>query len=48
MIGLGKPREVGVSVVASAGVLLAAAVIASFLQAARAARSDMMQALRSE
>jgi putative ABC transport system permease protein len=37
-----------VPVVASAGVLLAAAVIASFLPAARAARIDVMQALRSE
>jgi putative ABC transport system permease protein len=37
-----------VPVVASAGVLLAAAVVASFLPAARAARIDVMQALRSE
>jgi putative ABC transport system permease protein len=37
-----------VPVVPSAGVLLAAAVIASFLPAARAARIDVMQALRSE
>jgi putative ABC transport system permease protein len=35
-------------VLASAGVLLAAAVIASFLPAARAARIDVMEALRSE
>ena len=35
-------------VVASAGVLLAAAVIASFVPAARAARIDVTQALRSE
>ena len=37
-----------VPVVASAGVLLAAAVIASVLPAARAARIDVTQALRSE
>ena len=37
-----------VAVVASAGVLLAAAVVASVLPAARAARIDVMQALRSE
>jgi ABC-type antimicrobial peptide transport system permease subunit len=37
-----------VPVVASAFVLLAAAVIASALPAARAARVDVMQALRSE
>jgi putative ABC transport system permease protein len=37
-----------VPVVASAGVLLAAAVVASFLPAARAARIDVIQALRSE
>ncbi len=36
------------AVVASALVLLAAAVIASALPAARAARVDVMQALRSE
>jgi putative ABC transport system permease protein len=35
-------------VIVSAGVLLAAAVIASMLPAARAARVDAMQALRSE
>jgi putative ABC transport system permease protein len=35
-------------VVASAGVLLGAAVIASVLPAARAARIDVTQALRSE
>jgi len=35
-------------VLASAGVLLAAAVMASFLPAARAARIDVMEALRSE
>jgi ABC-type lipoprotein release transport system permease subunit len=34
--------------VALAGGLLAAAVIASFLPAARAARIDVMEALRSE
>ncbi|MFZ1033752.1 MAG: FtsX-like permease family protein, partial [Candidatus Acidiferrales bacterium] len=37
-----------VTVVASAMVLLAAAVVASFLPAARAARIDVIQALRSE
>jgi len=37
-----------VPVLASAIVLLAAAVIASVLPAARAARIDVMQALRSE
>jgi ABC-type antimicrobial peptide transport system permease subunit len=37
-----------VPVLASALVLLAAAVVASFLPAARAARIDVMQALRSE
>ena len=37
-----------VPVMASAGVLLAAAVVASFLPAARAARIDVIQALRSE
>jgi putative ABC transport system permease protein len=37
-----------VPVVASAGVLLAAAIVASFLPAARAARIDVIQALRSE
>ena len=37
-----------VPVVASAVVLLAAAVVASVLPAARAARVDVMQALRSE
>jgi len=35
-------------VVASAVVLLAAAVVASVLPAARAARVDVMEALRSE
>jgi ABC-type antimicrobial peptide transport system permease subunit len=35
-------------VVASAAVLLAAAVVASVLPAARAARVDITQALRSE
>jgi ABC-type antimicrobial peptide transport system permease subunit len=35
-------------VIASALVLLAAAVIASMLPAARAARIDVMEALRSE
>jgi ABC-type antimicrobial peptide transport system permease subunit len=35
-------------VVVSAGVLLAAAVIASMVPAARAARVDVMQALRSD
>ncbi len=35
-------------VIASAGVLLLAAVVASFLPAARAARIDVMEALRSE
>ena len=37
-----------VPVVASAAVLLAAAVVASVLPAARAARIDVMDALRSE
>jgi putative ABC transport system permease protein len=37
-----------VPVVASALVLLAAAVVASVLPAARAARVDVMEALRSE
>jgi putative ABC transport system permease protein len=37
-----------VPVVASAGILLAAAVIASVMPAARAARVDAMQALRSD
>ncbi len=37
-----------IAIAASAGVLLAAAVIASFLPAARAARVDVMQALRAE
>jgi len=37
-----------VPVVASAVVLLAAAVVASVLPAARAARVDVMEALRSE
>ena len=37
-----------VPVVGSAIILLAAAVIASVLPAARAARVDVMQALRSE
>jgi ABC-type antimicrobial peptide transport system permease subunit len=37
-----------VPVIASAVVLLAAAVIASVLPAARAARVDVMEALRSE
>jgi len=37
-----------VPVVASATVLLAAAVVASVLPAARAARVDVTQALRSE
>jgi ABC-type antimicrobial peptide transport system permease subunit len=37
-----------VPVIASAGVLLGAAVIASVLPAARAARIDVTQALRSE
>jgi putative ABC transport system permease protein len=35
-------------VAASAGILLTAAVIASLLPAARAARVDVMEALRSE
>ena len=37
-----------VTVVASAVVLLVAAVVASFLPAARAARIDVIEALRSE
>jgi putative ABC transport system permease protein len=37
-----------IPVVASAAVLLAAAVVASVLPAARAARIDVMDALRSE
>jgi ABC-type lipoprotein release transport system permease subunit len=38
----------GVPIVASAVVLLGAEVVASVLPAARAARVDVMQALRSE
>jgi ABC-type antimicrobial peptide transport system permease subunit len=37
-----------VTVIAAAAVLLIAAVVASVLPAARAARVDVMQALRSE